>query len=55
VRIKPDGSFDDPGWRNFAIMPATKPIMMVQMMLMSALPQILSTRVVQKFGSTTPR
>src|SRR5262252_2355124 len=33
VRIKPDGSFDDPGWRNLATMPATKPMIMVQMIL----------------------
>jgi hypothetical protein len=30
--MKPEGSFG-PGWRNLAIIPATKPMMIVQMML----------------------
>src|SRR5947199_6788385 len=33
VRMKPEGSFG-PGWMNLAMMPATKPMMMVQRMLM---------------------
>jgi hypothetical protein len=33
VRMNPDGSFDDPGWRNLAMMPAIKPIIISHRML----------------------
>jgi hypothetical protein len=32
VRMNPDGSFEDPGWRNLAMIPATKPIRISQRM-----------------------
>src|SRR5690348_9243486 len=30
VRMNPDGSFEDPGWRDLAMIPATKPIRISQ-------------------------
>src|SRR5262245_53541465 len=45
--MKPDGSFDDPGWRNLAIIPATKPIMMSQRICIFALLNPIARRASQ--------